>query len=159
MAQERDGSIALQQRLQRMGADELRAAVDELATHAFGNYLVSTLASLPAAHAALYAAMQGRVLSCMQHPQGSRVIQAVIGNLPKPQAQALVDELVGRVAEVASNTNGSWSVVGAYKASHAPFIVTELAAQVTRLAVQQNGSRVVQRVMTEASTAGCDVSE
>merc|ERR1719399_2075200 len=57
MAQERNGSIALQQRLQRMCPDELRAAV--------------------------FGAMQGRVLACMQHPQGSRAFQAVIGALPR----------------------------------------------------------------------------
>jgi len=149
-----------------MGPEELRTAIDELtphvsslATHSFGNYLVSTMASMPVAHPALYAAMRGRVTALMQHPQGSRVIQACFGNLAVAQTESLVGELVGRVVEVSLGTHGSWSVVAAYKATHAPFIVTELAAQVTKLAMQQNGSRVVQRVMSEAATAGCDVSE
>lgn len=45
------------------------------------------------------------------------------------------------------------------KATRAPFILREIASEVGRLAVQQNGSRVVQKVLEEAAKTGADVSE
>jgi len=89
----------------------------------------------------------------------ARVLQAALERLPAPLVGRLVLELEGRVAEVASGTHGSWSVVAAYKHAGRPsFIVDELAYDIARLSSQQNGSRVVQRVLLEAATCGADLS-
>lgn len=156
--------MELQQHLMRMEPAELRAAIAELAphlpalsVHTFGNYLVSSLANFPEAHSALFTAVRGRVQTLMQHPQGSRAIQAVMAALPVDLVQLLVLELEGCVADVARNTHGSWSIDVAYKNSHAPFIIHEVAAQVSKLSVLQNGSRVAQRVMAEATAVGADI--
>jgi len=71
---------------------------------------------------------------------------------------ALVAELEGHVVDVAAHTNGSWSVCAAHRATHAAFIPAELAAAVSRLAREQDGSRAVQRVLAEGSSRGADVS-
>jgi len=163
MAQEQEGSRLLQQQLGNMSPPELATALDELAPHlaslatnAFGNYLVSSMAALPLAHGAVHAALTGNVCRLMAHPQGSRVVQAAVQKLPSHLVAHLVAELEGRVCEVAVGTHGSWSVVAAYKACRAPFIPHELAADICRLSTQQNGSRVVQRVLGEAAS-GADV--
>merc|ERR1719473_88945 len=153
MAMEQEGSRAIQQRLHAMAPHELLAAIDELAPHLtslaanpFGNYLVSSMATLPAAHPAIFKALQGHVVRLMAHPQGSRVVQAALERLPPPQVANLVAELEGKVVDVACGTHGSWSVVAAYKHSGAGFVLREIAVEIGRLSVQQNGSRVVQRV-------------
>lgn len=165
MAVEQEGSRLLQQQLYAMAPAELAAAVNELAPHMpdlatnqFGNYLISAMAGLPAAHAAIHAALSGHVTRLMQHPQGSRVTQAAFERLPAPLASSLVQELAGHVGEVACGTHGSWSVVAAYNHTHAPFIVREIAADIHRLARLQNGSRVVQRVLLEAASNGADIA-
>merc|ERR1719198_222838 len=88
-AQEQDGSKFLQARLKVMPPAELAAAVAELAphlatlaSHPFGNYLVSAMTGIPAAHQAIHAALTGRLCSFMQHPQGSRVCQHAFEKLP-----------------------------------------------------------------------------
>lgn len=165
MAQGQEGSRVLQERLRAMAADELRAAVEELAphllslaAHPFGNYLVSELTTHATAHAAVHSALSGHVCHLMQHAQGSRVVQAALAKLPAPRALELTAELEGRVAEVACSTHGSFSVVVAYESSRRPFIVRELAAAVESLATDQNGSRAVQRVLAEAAVRGEDVA-
>lgn len=165
LAQEQDGSRTLQQHLAAMPPAELAAAVDELAphlgalaTHPFGNYLVSSMAFLPLAQPAIHTALRGRLCALMQHPQGSRVCQAAFERLPQPAAASLVAELRGRVCEVACGTHGSWSVVACYRFTRAAFIAPELAADIARLATDQNGSRVVQRVLMDAIESGEDVS-
>ena len=94
----------------------------------------------------------------MQHPQGSRVVQAALERLPAHLSATLVDELEGRVSEVASGTHGSWSVVAAYKHTHKAFVLKELAHEIRWLSTQQNGSRVVQRVLAEAAQTGGDLT-
>ena len=165
MAQEQEGSRLLQQHLRSLPPPELAEAVDELAPHlgalstnAFGNYLVSAMACLPQAHHAIHMALTGAVCRLMQHPQGSRVCQSALQRLPPPIVHKLVDELEGRVAEVACGTHGSWSVIAAYKHSRRAFILTELANQLAFLATHQNGSRVAQRVLLEAASVGADLS-
>ena len=165
MAIEQEGSRLLQQQLFAMGAAELANAVEELAPHlaslstnAFGNYLVSAMAALPAAHAAVHAALVGQVSYLMQHPQGSRVTQAAFERLPAAHATSLASEMAGQVSAIACGTHGSWSVVAAYKCTRAPFILAEIAADITRLSALQNGSRVVQRVLLDAATAGEDIT-
>merc|ERR550514_2315288 len=165
MAQEQEGSRLLQQQLSTMHPEQLSAAVEELAPHlatlatnAFGNYLVSTMAYLPAAQEAIFHALQGHVCRLMQHPQGSRVCQAAVERLPAKSAQVLVEELRGRVSEVACSTHGSWSAVAAYKHTRASFLLEELATDIGKLAGLQNGSRVVQRVLLDAAQAGEDVA-
>jgi len=165
MAQEQEGSRMLQQLLFAMAPKELEMAVAELAPHlatlatnAFGNYLVSAMACLPAAHAAIQQALTGQLCRLMQHPQGSRVCQAAFERLPRPMVVALASELEGRVGEVACGTHGSWSVVAAHKHTRLPFVLAELARDIGRLATQQNGSRVVQRVLLDVAEHGEDVS-
>ena len=165
LAQEQEGSRLLQQQLVSMPPGELIQAVDELgphlanlATNAFGNYLVSAMTSLHAAHPAIHSALTGNVCRLMQHPQGSRVVQAALERLPAHLSATLVDELEGRVSEVASGTHGSWSVVAAYKHTHKAFVLKELAHEIRWLSAQQNGSRVVQRVLAEAAQTGGDLT-
>lgn len=165
MAQEQEGSRLLQQQLSTMHPEQLSAAVEELAPHlatlatnAFGNYLVSTMAYLPAAQEAIFHALQGHVCRLMQHPQGSRVCQAAVERLPAKSAQVLVEELRGHVPEVACSTHGSWSAVAAYKHTRASFLLEELSTDIGKLAGLQNGSRVVQRVLLDAAQAGEDVA-
>jgi len=165
MAIEQEGSRLLQQQLFNMAAPELALAVDELAPHlltlatnAFGNYLVSAMACLAPAHAAIHAALTGHLCALMQHPQGSRVCQAAFERLPRGLVHSLVAELEGRVCEVACGTHGSWSVVAAFKCTRAPFILAELARDIGRLSTMQNGSRVVQRVLQDVADHGEDLS-
>ena len=138
----------------------LRAAphLCSLAQHAFGNYLVSKLASLPLLRPALAAAFRGHMASLLCHAQGSRVVQAFLAAAAPAEAEALVSELDGRVVECALDTHGSWGVCVAYSATRAPFVLRELFAAVVRLSLEQHGSRVVQytssrRRATRASTA------
>lgn len=149
-----------------MAPHELHSAIAELAPHltslatdSFGNYLVSSIASFPAAHLAVFGALRGNVPRLMAHPQGSRVVQAALQQLPAAQVGVLVAELEGRTADVACSTHGSWSVVEAFKKTKALFVARELARETGRLATQQNGSRVVQRVLDDAAESGLDVSE
>jgi len=138
----------------------LRAAphLCSLAQHAFGNYLVSKLASLPLVRPALAAAFRGHMASLLCHAQGSRVVQAFLAAAAPADAEALVSELDGRVVECALDTYGSWGVCVAYSATRAPFVLRQLSAAVVRLSLEQHGSRVVQYVLKEAGNAGIDCS-
>lgn len=164
-ARTKEGSQALQRQLHSMSPARLQDACDELAPHlaalsfdTFGNYLVSNMATLPQAHAAIAAALRGRVVELATHAQGSRVLQAVLEALPAVMVGELVGELEGHVVEVAAKTYGSWSVCTAYKATLAPFVLREIAISVRELSVLQDGSRVVQRVLPEAAKHGVDIS-
>lgn len=85
------------------------------------------------------------------------MLQAVLEALPAVMVSELVGEFKGSVVDVASKTYGSWSVCTAYKATHAPFILDEIASSVKHLSVMQDGSRVVQRVLPEAAKHGADI--
>ena len=164
-AMDAKGSRALQRLLPTLRDEELSAAAGELAPHlcslaqhAFGNYLVSKLASLPLVLPALAAAFRGHMASLLCHAQGSRVVQAFLAAAAPADAEALVSELDGRVVECALDTHGSWGVCVAYSATRAPFVLRQLSAAVVRLSLEQHGSRVVQytssrRRATRASTA------
>jgi len=163
MAKEQEGSRALQRALTGMSSSRLQAACDELgphlgelATSLFGNYLVSSMASLPEAQPWLEKALKGRVVELMTHAQGSRVVQAAMHALPTRAVHTLVNELVGEVANTSRSVNGSWSVCAAFKATRAPFIVAEIAASIRTLATQQSGSRAVQKILPEASSNDVD---
>lgn len=161
LAFEQEGSRKLQMQMMSMSSTKLAATVSELSpylgelcTHLFGNYLVSKMASLPAAHAALHATLRGRVVELLKHAQGSRVMQAALDAFPDAMARELIEELRWHVVEVSMSTNGSWGVVAAFKRTKSPFVVHELAAQLLTLSTCQNGSRVVQRVLPEAAAHG-----
>merc|ERR1719506_3174170 len=160
LAKEKEGSRKLQERLVRMSDAQVSAAGDELAppllelaTHSYGNYACSKLASMPQAQPHLVAALRGHVVSLLCHPQGSRVVQAVVSALPPADAASLVGELDGRVLECALNTNGSWGVCVAFEKTRAPFVFEQVAAQLYALSTSQHGVRVVQRVVKAAAAA------
>lgn len=165
LAREQEGSRLLQQKLVSMPPGELIQAVDELgphlanlATNAFGNYLVSAMADLRPAHQAIHSALTGNICRLMIHRQGSRVVQSALARLPANMSANLVDELEGHVSEVASGTHGSWSVVAAYQHTHKAFVLKELALEIRWLSAQQNGSRVIQKVLAEAAKTGGDLT-
>ena len=154
LAMEKEGSQLLQAQLQLMGPDQLRAVVEvlapslpELATHTYGNYLVSSLAQIPSAHAHVTAALSGRVVWLMQHPQGCRVVQRALERLPYDAVRSLVAELRGKVAEVASDKEGKYSVLIALKHARQPWIMREIAAALSTLCVTRNGSLFLQRLL------------
>merc|ERR1719502_7081 len=98
MAKEQEGSRTLQRALTGMSPVRLQEAcaelgphLGELATNLFGNYLVSSMASLPEAQPWIERALRGRVIELMMHAQGSRVVQAAVVALPSHAVQALVD--------------------------------------------------------------------
>lgn len=164
MARTKEGSQVLQRQLRAMSPAQLREACNELApqlgelcTDTFGNYLISSMVCLPAAQPAIVSALRGRAVELSTHAQGSRVLQAAFEALPPSMASSLVGELQGHVAQVAMRTYGSWSVCTAYKTTHAPFLLAEIAAAVGTLATLQDGSRVVQRVLPEAAAYGASV--
>merc|ERR1719453_2393981 len=159
-AKEQQGSRRLQSDLARMSDAQLESACAELAPHLlelsmhqFGNYVVSKLAGRPQAQPHLVAALAGHVVELLQHAQGSRVVQATISALPAAEAAALVAELDGHVFQCALDTHGSWGVCVAFRATHAPFIVAQMARNMAALATQQHGIRVVQQVLNEAAQA------
>merc|ERR1711972_410478 len=85
LAVDKKGSRTLQDGLLKMSDTQLARAIDELsphllmlAKHPAANYVVSSLASLPLAHSALASTMRGHIVELLVHPQGSRVVQAVI---------------------------------------------------------------------------------
>ena len=165
MAKEQEGSRTLQRALTGMShghvrlqaaCDELGPHLGELATNLFGNYLVSSMASLPEAQPWVENALRGRVVELMKHAQGSRVVQAALHSLPSKMAVALVDELQGHVATTATTINGSWSVCTAFKVTLAPFIVREIAGAISVLSTQQSGSRAVQKILPEAASHNVD---
>ena len=166
MAKEQEGSRTLQRALTGMypagplrlqaACDELGPHLGELATNLFGNYLVSSMASLPEAQPWVENALRGRVVELMKHAQGSRVVQAALHSLPSKMAVALVDELQGHVATTATTINGSWSVCTAFKVTLAPFIVREIAGAISVLSTQQSGSRAVQKILPEAASHNVD---
>jgi len=165
MAREQEGSRILQRALMTMSPIRLQAACDELgphlgelATNLFGNYLVSSMATLPQAQAALVAALTGRVVELMQHAQGSRVVQAALEALPNKAVRELVAELEGSVADCAVTTNGSWSLVAAFRATRAGFIITEISQHILTLSTHVNGSRAVQRIVPDAASHETDVT-
>lgn len=165
MAQSKEGSLSLQKALHSMSPARLQEACDELAPSigtlsmdTFGNYLVSSIATLPQAQPSILAALTGRMVELSTHAQSSRVVQAALEALPGAAAAVLVSEIQGRVAEVAAQTCGSWSIVAAYKATHAAFIVDEVAASIGYLSTLQDGSRVVQRLVPEAASRNSDIS-
>lgn len=165
MACEQIGSKQLQKALATYSPARLQAAVDELAphlaelaTHRFGNYLVSSMCSFEVAHPPLAAALAGKVIALIQHAQGSRVVQAALEALPAHEVASLVDELRGHVAAVGANTHGSWGVVAAYNHTHAPFLLEEAMRDLPHLAAHIHGSRVIQRILPEAASHGVDLS-
>lgn len=164
-ARTKEGSQALQRQLHSMPPALLQEACSELAPQlvalsldTFGNYLVSSMATLQQAQPIIAAALRGHVVELATHAQGSRVLQAVLEALPTVTVAELVSELSGRIVEVALKTYGSFSVCTAYKATHAPFILNEIASSVEELSVMQDGSRVVQRVLPEAAKYGANIS-
>jgi len=161
----KEGSQTLQHQLHSIPPELLQQACAKLAPHigdlsfdTFGNYLISSMAKLQKAQPTIVAALRGRVVDLATHAQGSRVLQAVLEAVPASVADGLVAELKGYVVEVASKTYGSWSVCTAYKATHADFVLDEIAGSVGVLSVKQDGSRVVQRVLPEATGHGMDIS-
>ena len=166
LATDKRGSRVLQNRLAHMSEAQLVSACEELrphllslAKHSAANYVVSALVSLPSAHAALIGALRGHVAELLKHPQGSRVVQAALVELPLPAATTMVAELQGCVAHCALDTHGSWGICAAYKRTHAPFILAEVIGSLHHLAVHQHGCRVVQRTLGEAAAAGAGVAE
>jgi pumilio RNA-binding family len=164
-ATEQKQSRLLQQELMRMSDTQLQGACDELgahllelATHPFGNYVVSKLASRAQAHGAVFGALRGHVVMLLKHPQGSRVVQAAFSELPAAEGRALCEELDKHVLECALDTHGSWGVCVAFKNTHAPFIVTQMAKHINALCTQQHGVRVVQQLLHEAAAASMDIS-
>jgi len=163
MAFTQEGSKQLQEDLHRMpptklqeACDELAPAIGDLCTHTFGNYLVSSLCSLPQAQPAIIAALTGHIVELAAHVQGSRVVQSALSALTATIACTLVAELAGHVAQVAKQTCGSWTICSAYRTSHADFILREVAADIGQLSILQDGSRVVQRILPEAVSHGAD---
>lgn len=143
---------------------QLGAAIAELGPHLgelcfdlFGNYVVSCLSPLPLAQPKILASMKGRVVELLQHAQGSRALQAALSALPPRHAAELVSEIDGYVLECALSANGSWGLVAAYKCTHSNFILEQLAQHICALATQQNGCRVLQRVLGEAATCGLSI--
>jgi len=164
LAMDKKGSRTLQDGLPNMSDTQLARAVDELGSHLLmlakhptANYVVSTLATLTLAHATLVDAVRGHIAELLVHPQGSRVVQAIIAELPDATAHALVGELQGQLLGAAFNTHGSWGVCAAYKRTHAPFILADVMTLLPQLAVHQHGCRVVQRVLSEAASTGANI--
>merc|ERR1719271_472511 len=96
MARDAKGSRWLQEALPRFSvaqqeevAAELQPELLELASHPFGNYLVSRLAHLPSLQPHLLDQLRGHVLPLMRHAQGSRVLQATLKALPAAAAHEL----------------------------------------------------------------------
>jgi len=165
LAKDKKGSRQLQDGLPKMSDTQLVRACDELgphllelAKHLSANYVVSRLASLPHAHAYMVRALSGHVAELLVHPQGSRVVQAAVAELPLATAEALVAELRGNVVECALDTHGSWGVCAAYKRTHDAFILEDVVAHIETLSTQQHGCRVVQRVLAEAAASGAGVN-
>lgn len=163
IAKQQEGSRALQRALASMSPVRLQEAcaelgpyLGELATNLFGNYLVSSMASLPEAQPWVEKALRGRVVELMKHAQGSRVVQAALDALPSKAVHALVGELEGHVAATSMSVNGSWSVCAAFKVTRSPFIVREIAESMGRLATQHSGSRAVQKILPEAASHDVD---
>ena len=111
-------------------AAELAPEVLELASHPFGNYLVSRLAHLPSLQPHLVARLRGHVLELMTHAQGSRVVQAAMSALPASDTLALVHEIDGHILECSLDTHGSFGVCVSFRHTHAPFILAQLARQI-----------------------------
>mmetsp|Transcript_38414 Transcript_38414/g.65921 ORF Transcript_38414/g.65921 Transcript_38414/m.65921 type:complete len:422 (+) Transcript_38414:2-1267(+) len=158
------GSRQLQEALTSMGdaqqarvCDELAPQLLLLAKHPVGNYVASTMASLPHSHAAFVAAVRGHAVELLNHPQGSRVVQALIAHLPAADVKALVAEIEPETYRCSLDTHGSWGVCAAYKATHAPPILAAVSARLQELSVSANGCRVAQRVLQEAASAGVDI--
>jgi len=164
LAMDKKGSRQLQDGLPKMSDSQLVRACDELgphllmlAKHPAANYVVSRLASLPHAHSYMIQALEGHVTELLVHPQGSRVVQSAIAELPMTAAAALVAEIRGRVLQCALDTHGSWGICAAYKRSHAAFILSDVVEHIEALSKQQHGCRVVQRVLAEAAASGAGV--
>jgi len=164
MAREQEGSRTLQRALLTMSPLRLQAACDELGPHLgelainlFGNYLVSSMATLPPAQPALIRALTGRILELIQHAQGSRVVQAAFDALPARTVVSLVAELEGHVAMCADSPHGSWGLCAAFRATRAPFIVSEIGQAIVPLSSRINGSRAVQKIVPEAACHDVDV--
>ena len=164
MARDPKGSRQLQLELPRWSAQQLKRASEELephlyelSKHTFGNYAVSKLATLPPMHPALARAMRGRVVELLQHPQGSRVVQAAMSALPASDTLALVHEIDGHILECSLDTHGSFGVCVSFRHTHAPFILAQLARHISALSTQQHGCRVVQSVLQAAAAAGMDL--
>jgi len=163
MAMHQDGSLQLQRAFNSMAAHDVEALAQELAphvgmlaTHPRGNYIASKLTAVPSAQMAVAESLAGRVIELMQHVHGSRVMQAAFEHLPKLIVKALVDELRTHIVETAMTTNGSWSVVSAFKFTHSAFIVEELADCLALVSTHQHGTRVVQRMLPEAVSHGVE---
>ena len=166
MAMSAQGSRTLQGLIPRAPPMEMQRACDELgphlhhlATHPFGNYLLSATVNLPPMQQAMLMALRGHVVALLKNAQGSRVLQALLAALSQEDALRLVAELAGHVKHVAPNTAGSWGVVAAYRHSRASFILKEIAADVAYLSMQQDGVRVVQRVMEQAAASDIGLTD
>jgi len=164
MAKDPKGSRQLQLELPRWSAAQLKHASEELephlfelSKHTFGNYAVSKLATLPPTHPALTRALRGNVVELLQHPQGSRVVQAAMSALPASETLALVHEIDGHILECSLDTHGSFGVCVSFRHTHAPFILQQLARHISALSTQQHGCRVVQSVLQAAAASGMDL--
>jgi len=73
----------------------------------------------------VHSALRGSVVPLLKHPQGSRVVQAALAELPAGEAASLAGELDGHVLECALDTHGSWGVCVAFRHTHAPFLVAQ----------------------------------
>lgn len=155
LAKDKDGSQQLQLQLPSLPADQLDEVVRaltpklfELTTHKFGNYLVSALVERTTSiHRHLAIAIKGRVAKLMQHTQGCRVVQCALEHLPTSKARALVGELRGKVAQVARDKEGKYSILIALKCTREPWIVKEVAASLSTLSTSRNGSLFLQRLL------------
>lgn len=155
LAKDKDGSQLLQQQLQFMPADKLDEVIRaltpklfELTTHKYGNYLVSALVERTASiHRHLATVIKGRVARLMQHTQGCRVVQCALEHLPTSKARSLVGELRGKVAQVARNKEGKYSILVALKCTREPWMVKEVAESLSSLSTSRNGSLFLQRLL------------
>jgi len=168
LATDARGSRVLQDALGRLSKSQLARASEELAPHLllmarhpFGNYVASTLAGFEHMHGLMASAFSGELRALLCNPQGSRVVQALLGAMPAAAARDLVAELddgsLRVVADVARDTHGSWGVIAAFDKTRAPFILASICEHVVPLATQQNGCRVVQAVLKAAAQGGMDI--
>lgn len=154
LAKDKEGSQYLQACLTTMPAAELRRLMQELSpklaelsTHPYGNYLVKALTCKKMAHRQITAALKGRMVKLMQHPQSCRVVQRALEQLPRATVRGLVGELRGRVTSVAMDREGKYSVLCALKHSREPWIMAEVASALPRLCTSRDGSLFLQRLL------------
>ena len=161
---DQQGSRTWQHIVKGMDCDKVVALVDELAEDKdrfvgavcdpFGNYFVKTVACHHghevAVSAALTRGLCDRVCEVAQDKQGTRVLQAVFDEVERADVDRLVNEFRGRVAEVACTKYGVYAVAGAFRRTHAGFILDEVATSLMALSTNTYGAIAVQRVLAIA---------